>query len=420
MRSLGVCAILLALAAIAPPADLRGQYEPLWALGILVLLALTLQNSLGRLRLPALAGWLTAGVILGPAGFDVVDLTHRPMLEISGAVAGLWAGLLVGLGASWPVGRRDWRLPAIVAASTVATWGLLSAAIGLVSDLPWTAVPLFAALACMWGPVVSDFWRNRETQIIGLFGVGVGVVLLGAVVAVSSGGEVVTADATGWALRLLASGGLGAVAAELLWRLRLLERRDSALLVLAAVSLLGAIAAVHVGLPVLPLGLGAGLVLAAREGTGRQLGHLLAPARSMAILLFAAFLAASTDAAALLWPAIPGVYEIVVAQLVVLVLVRGIGPALWYPLPASGEFSRRSGWLLLPKGLIAGELILGPGEPLTTFLAPAYADLLRRVVVADLFVYALVFASLAAFVPPRRSDEEIAVDDGDVDAPVPA
>ena len=48
MRILGVCAILLTLAAVAPPPALRGPFEPLWALGALVLLAVTLHRATNR------------------------------------------------------------------------------------------------------------------------------------------------------------------------------------------------------------------------------------------------------------------------------------------------------------------------------------------------------------------------------------
>ena len=95
MRSLGVCAILLTLAAVAPPPALRGPFEPLWALGALVLLAVTLQDVLSRLRLPAVVGWILSGLVLGPSLFHVVEPLRVPLLALCFSVAGLWAGLLV-------------------------------------------------------------------------------------------------------------------------------------------------------------------------------------------------------------------------------------------------------------------------------------------------------------------------------------
>jgi hypothetical protein len=403
MRSFGVCAILLALAAVAPPPSLRTEYEPLWAFGALLLLAVTAQNALARIRLPPLTGWILAALFLGPTLLAAVDASRVALLDFVGMLAGLWTGLLVGLGAQWPAVRRTWRVPAVVAASTLVTFGGLATAIGLVSGLPWRVVLVFAAVGSLWGPVVSDFWRSRETLVVGLVGAGGALVLLGGAILASAGSSGVAATGTDWVLRLFSSMLVAAIVAEGLWRLRLLERRDSALLALGAATLVGALAALEGSLPTLPMGLVAGVVLAVREGSGRQLGHLLAPARSLSILVFAAVLVARADFAPLLAPAGPWLVEIVLAQLVILVLTRGIGPALWYPMPSSGDFSRRSGGLLLPKGLIAAELVLSGG--LGSALTPSHADLLRGVVLADLLVYGILLAALAALVPPRSGAE---------------
>lgn len=395
MRSLGVCAILLALAAVAPPPAARGPFEPLWALGALVLLAVTLEDVLGHLRLPAVVGWILSGLVLGPSLFHVVEPLRVPLLALCYSVAGLWAGLLVGLGVSWPVARRGWRVLFVIAASTLLTFGIVAGGIWVATDLQPVLILVLAALASLWGPLMSTFWRNREAQVIGLFGIGFAFVLLSAVL-----GAMELPGGLDWVGRLWFALLLGAVAGESIWRLRVLDRKVSALLSLAALTLVAALAARSLALPCLPMGLGLGLVLAARQGSGRQLEHLLAPARSTAILLFAGLLAASAQVGGLLWPVPRGLLVILVVQIVTLVLIRGVAPALWYPLPPDAEFSRRSGWLLLPKGLITGELVLGAGAALPGILAAGDGALLRAVVFADVFIFSLFFAVLAAFVPP--------------------
>lgn len=394
MRSLGVCAILLALAAVAPSSSQRGPFEPLWALGMLVLLAVTLQHVLSRFRLPAVAGWVLAGLILGPSLFHVVEPLRVPLLALCLTVAGLWAGLLVGLGTRWSQARRGWRMPLVVAASTLLTFAVVAGAISLITDLPRAVILLLAALASMWGPILSDFWRNREVQVIGLIGAGCALIVLSVVLCTFHASAGIN-----WVARLGLALLSGMVGGECIWRLRLLDRKGSALLSLAALSLVAALAARHFDFAALPLGLAMGLLLAARQGTDRQLEHSLAPARPIAILLFAALLAASADVGQLLWPVPHGLFEVLAVQIVALVLIRGIGPALWYPLPATAEFSRRSGWLLLPRGLILGELILGAGAGLPGILSSGDGVLLRAVFVADLFIFVLLFGTLAASVP---------------------
>ena len=395
MRSLGVCVILLALAAVAPPADQRGPFEPLWALGALVLLAVTFQNVLRRFHLPAVAGWILAGLVLGPSLFRVVDPLRVPLLGLSFALAGVLAGLLVGLSVSWPRARRGWRVTLVLAASTVITFAVVAGGITVTTGLSTTPVLLVAAFASMWGPLMADFWRNREVQVVSLFGACVSFVLISAVI-----GALDLPGGLHWVVRLWLAILGGAAAGEAIWRLRLLESRASALLSLAALTLMATFAASLHDLPTLPVGLGAGLILAARQGSGRQLEHLLAPARPTAILLFAALLAASADIGGVLWPVPQGLIEIVGVQAITLVLIRGVAPALWYPLPSDAEFSRRSGWLLLPRGLIAGQLVLGAGAALPALLSSGDSSLLRAVVVADVLVYSLFLGALAAFVPP--------------------
>ena len=394
MRSLGVCAILLALAVVVPaPAD-RGPFEPLWALGALVLLGVLVQNVFGRLRLPAIAAWVLAGLILGPSLLGVVEPARVQLLTLCVALTGIWAGLLVGVGASWARSRRGWTLPLVTCASTLLIFFVMVIAISVLTSLPLTMALVLSAIAALWGPVLGDFWHNREAQIIGLVGAAFALLLLSAVL-----GAQIPSHGFDWVTRLWLAPVLGAVSSEILWRIRVLERKGPALLSLTAWTVVAALAAQQFQLPVLPLGLGAGLALAARQGSERQLEHLLVPARATIILLFAALLVASTNASSLLWPIPAGLLEIVAVQVVAIVLIRGVGPVLWYPLPPAAEFSRRSGWLLLPRGLVAGEIVLGAGATLPGLLAVHDAALLQAVVLADLLIGCLLFASLAAFVP---------------------
>lgn len=395
MRSLGVCAMLLALAAVAPAPAARGPFEPLWALGTLVLLAITLQNVFNRMRLPAVSAWVVAGVILGPSLLRTVEPLRVPLLSLSFDVAGVCAGLLVGLGADWPAARRGWRLPLVIGASTLLTFGVVAVGVSAVTDLPLQTALIIAAIASLWGPMVADFWHNREAQVIALIGTAVAMVLLSLVVsgfALPGGRD--------WLLLLWLAPIAGAITGELLWRSRLLQSRAQALASLAGLTIVAALAAQHLNLLALPLGLGVGMVLSARQGSDRQLERLLAPARPLAILLCTGLLVASTDPAALLWPVPAGLVEILCVQVVALVLIRAIAPALWYPLPLACEFTRRSGWLLLPRGLMSGEVILAAGATFPALLAGADAALLQAVVCADLFIFLLPFAVLAALTPP--------------------
>ena len=403
MRSFGVCAILLSLAAVAPPPAGRTGYESLWGFGVLLLLAVTAQGVLARAGLPALTAWILGAYLLGPSALDALDASREPLLSLAGTGAGVWAGLLVGLGAHWPSERRSRWLPLVVAGSTLVTFAALTAVFGLAGRLPWPVALVLAAIASFWGPLVADFQRGRETQVIALLGSAIAVLLLAAVLLMEAGSRWVAPEAREWlGLMVLSSAG-GAAAAQALRWTGILERRDSSVLALGGFTLLGACWAFHAGLPSLPIGLGAGLLLGAREGPGGDLERRLAPARPISILLFAALLVVSTDALSLVPPRASWPYQILLAQLGVLLVARVVGPALWYPLPSSGEFSRGSGWLLLPRGIIAGDLVLGGGGAFAAFLSPEHGDLLRRVVLADLLLCGVILAALAALGQRRGS-----------------
>lgn len=402
MRSFGVCAILLALAAVAPSPAGRTGYESLWGLGVLLLLAVTAQGVLARAGLPALTAWILGAYLLGPSALDAIDASREPLLSLAGTGSGVWAGLLVGLGARWPSERRSRWLPLVVAGSTLVTFAALTAAFGLAGRLPWPVALVLAAIASFWGPLVADFQRGPETQVIALLGSAIALLLLAAVLLLEAGSRWVAPEAREWLALLVLSGGGGAAAAQVLRWTGILERRDSSLLALGALTLIGACWAFHAGLPSLPIGLGAGLLLGAREGPGGDLARRLAPVRPISILLFAALLVVSSDALSLVPPRASWPYQILLAQLGVLLVARVVGPALWYPLPASGEFSRGSGWLLLPRGIIAGDLVLGGGA-FAAFLAPEHGDLLRRVVLADLLLCGVILAALAAWGRRRGS-----------------
>ena len=257
--------------------------------GALVLLAATLQGMLARMRLPAVVGWVGAGLILGPALLGTVEPLRVPLLASCFGITAMWAGLLVGLGANWAPTRRGWALPLVTCASSLLTFFVVATGISLVADLPLDMALILAAVASLWGPLLADFWRSREVQIIGLLGVAFVFIILSIVL-----GLLVPSDGPDWVARLWIGPVLGAIAAELLWRLRVLERRGSALLFLTAWTLIATLAAQRFDVPVLPVGLGTGLVLAARQGSGRQLEHLLAPTRSTAILASPAWIAAGT------------------------------------------------------------------------------------------------------------------------------
>ena len=71
MKNFVVCVIILLLGVLGPQQSL--EFEPVWTLGLLLLLAFLAQQIATYLRLPALFGWIGAGLILGPSLLQTVQ-----------------------------------------------------------------------------------------------------------------------------------------------------------------------------------------------------------------------------------------------------------------------------------------------------------------------------------------------------------
>ena len=112
--------------------------------------------------------------------------------------------------------------------------------------------------------------------------------------------------------------------------------------------------------------------------------------------LFFFALAGATLDLRLLWPLQKGFYEITAWTVLILMVVRTVGPAVWNPLllPASNR-QRHIGWLLLPRGALLFELLYHPAGGMGELVGASWAPLLHQVALADMLIYTLVFSSLA-------------------------
>ena len=399
MKSFVVCGIILLLGVLGPQRGLEGRYEPVWALGLLMLLAFLCQHAVTRLRLPALIGWVIAGLILGPSGLRVVQPDQLVALRLVHAFAALWVGFIVGTSFSWPEEQRSWRVPGTVGLVTLATFLLISGGIGATTQLPgWLAI-LIGGVACLWGPFT--LWNlqrvDEHALLAGILGTGFGLLLLSAILVSLHLGGFLPSPAVALAGRIWLSVVAGALGAEIVWRLRLFAAPDATLLTGSVLGCaLAALLLLELQLYALPCGLAAGLVIVWRQRQDRRVQEVVQPLRPVLFMTFFA-LAGSTVDLGVLWPLSDGFYQILLVQIFVLTFLRGLGPAIWQPFsqPASGK---HLGWLLLPKGALLFELVYFPGRSVLDLLRGEPERLLRQVALADILVHTLVFSILAAAV----------------------
>ena len=399
MKTIVVAAFVLLLIYYGPPQDRSSPFDAAWMLGALALLAAAGGHLAQAIRLPALVGWIGAGILLGTGGLQLVDLSAFSLHQVLFLTAGLGVGFQVGLHVVWPT--HVWRTLGLVAAVTALVFAAVTAVTTLLG-LPWEQAVLLGALASLWGPCtgVPEFGR-RGALLLAVLGMGCALVALGGTLVLLETG------AAGWVgrvgLSLVAGGGLGL-------GLRLLGRfaTPSATIVSSLVGafFLAALALEILGLMALPCGLVAGLVQNKQQS--RRVRLLLHRGAPVAFMLFFALVGTALDPGAL-WPPAAGLYEAALVLVAVPLLLRGLAPMAYYPLPGPHP-GRRIGWRLLPRGVLLFELFCSPHG-----LAPYVGaeGLLAQAVLLDILVSALLFSVLASLVDASLFAPEKAQSSGD-------
>ena len=384
MKTIVVAVFVLLLIYYGPLPDRSSPFDAAWMLGALALLAVAGGQLAQAIRLPALVGWIGAGILLGTGGLQLVDLDAFSLHQALFLIVGLGVGFQVGLHVVWPT--HAWRMLGLAASATALIFAAVTTVTALLG-LPWEQAVLLGALASLWGPftVVPEFGR-RSALLLAVLGTGCALVILGSTLVLLETG------AAGWVgrvgLSLVAGGGLGLV-------LRLLGRfaTPSATIVsgLVGAFFFAALALEFLGLMALPCGLVAGLLQDKQQS--RRVRLLLHRGAPVAFMLFFALMGTALAPGAL-WPSAAGLYEATLVLVTVPLLLRGLAPMVYYPLP-SPHSGRRIGWSLLPRGALLFELFYGPYG-----LAPYVGaeGLLAQAVLLDILISTLFFSVLASFV----------------------
>ena len=272
--------------------------------------------------------------------------------------------------------------------------------------MPLDSALLFGALACLWGPVVLSTLADSDIlRRVSVAGGAISLVLVGATLILLHLRGALHPGVLHFVPMLMLSGLAGASSTELLWRLGILSRRGTAILGMVGLLCVVALLLRPLGLYAIPFGLCAGLVLSHRQGGGKLVARLFDSGRPFAALVFFALAAASVGAHARLWPLEDGLLQLVAIQLVFLIALRGLAPALWVPKESQSDIQRYAGLLLVPKGALLFELVHGPGWRLPRLVDDDLARLLYQLVAAELLVFAvgvtIVVALLQKLLQPR-------------------
>ena len=129
------------------------------------------------------------------------------------------------------------------------------------------------------------------------------------------------------------------------------------------------------------------------EQQSRRVRLLLHRGAPVAFMLFFALVGTSLELGAL-WPPVAGLYEAALVLVTVPLILRGLAPMAYYPLPGPHPHPG-FGWRLLPRGALLFELFYGP-HGLAPYLGAE--GLVAQVVLLDILFSTLLFSSLAALV----------------------
>lgn len=399
MKNLVVAAFALLLAYYGPQQDQASRFDSAWMLGVLALLAVVGGQLAQAIRLPALVGWIAAGLVLGASGLQVVSPASFLPYQILLLTTGLWVGFEMGLHIAWPA-QLNWRGPVLMATATVLILLVVTVAVALLIEPPWGLALLIGALACQWGPFtgVPGFSR-RGALLLSVLGGGCALIVLSGVLALLEAEAVVEVGATAWASRIWLSLAVGAGLGLVLRLSGLFAAPISTLVTgLLGALFLGAVVLGEWGLMALPCGLIAGLVQGQQRLQSRRVRLLLSRSAPAAFIVFFALMGTALDLR-MLWPFSEGLYEVVLVLAITPLFLRGLAPVTYYPLPAPDLGpGRGGGWLLLPRGALLFELFYGP-DGLEQYVGSD--GLLGQAVLVDILFSALLFSVLASLLGAR-------------------
>ncbi len=394
MKDLVVAVMALLLGHLGPQRYQPSPFDPLWLLGMVVLVAYSFGQMARGLRLPSMVGWIGAGLVMGSGGLGLVVPQASDMLRLVRDAAVLWIAFQVGLQV-WPLAWLDWKRAGVLLASTLGVCATVTAGVGFFLSLPWLVALLLGALSCAWGPFTgAPTTRRRQALQVGLVGVAFSTVVLSAVLLWLQLEGALSAATASFVARFWLSCALGAASAGAVRFFSLLPGSIRGLLFSLFFSCF-VLAALFSTLQLhpLPFGFAAGAVLARQSKVGRRLRYVLFRVGPIPLLLYFSLLGAQLDVRALALPA-PGLPLVMLISISALLVLRGVVPAVYLRF-STGRAQRDLGWQLLPRGVLVFELCYAPTFALLDGLSGEHAVLLRHFVLSDILVSTLLYVMLA-------------------------
>lgn len=395
MKPFGVACILLFMAAVFPEPQVN-SLDIAWSLGLLIALALVGQQLSRALGIPAVVGWMAAGFLMGEGGLRAIIPAESNSVEILYTVAAVWVGFLTGLRFKWKKEHQGtsfiWVVPILTIVSVITFAGGLI----LIADLSSVAAIALSSVAMIWGPIVSStLTENSEIVLLTTLGLCFSIIMVSFAVFFGVQQDAIITGANSFLFRLWISVAVGSGFAAILFWSRLLEHQTTAIASTGCGLILMAFLIFDLQLFPLIVGLSVGIFLALQNSSNYYLQNILKPKLSLAALAFFSLFGASINPLQLLIDIPPGLIEILLLQLLLLIALRVVAPSIWCRMPWDQPgYARRISLILLPHGAILYEIGVRPGGMFELFDLP-FSQFAGQIVIANVILYTVILSIVA-------------------------
>ena len=409
----------------------RFNDNPIFSIGVLLLASFFAGKLCQRIKLPAVTGYIVAGVLLGPSVFDVVpkdvEAHLEPIPHIALGLIALAIGGRFSLGTIRQIGRST---VTITAAQLLATFAVvasalaLAGALGLIGRLPAGVILTLGAIAAATAPgatvAVIHEYRSKgdlantllatvaldDAGCILLFSFAIALARLLAGTDDGSG----LLGAMGWALADIGVSVLIGVVMGLLIHILVVNRRNESEIIIVVFGFVcfGTAVAMNLGHSALLANMVAGFLLVNLAGRNERVFRMLEP---LEVPIFAAFFAiAGTELQLHILRVVGAVGAVFIGARAVGKILGAYGGALVSR--ATANTRRYLGMCLLPQAGVAIGLVLLAQEA-SVFKDTGHAELMTTVVLASVLVNELVGPPLTRFALFRAGEAQDPNEDED-------
>mgnify|MGYP000193335996 CR=1 FL=1 len=398
MRHIVVAAVVLLLGAMGPQIGIESPMDPLWFIGVLLLVAYSFGRLLESFGLPPTVGWFIAGLTVGETGLQLVLPKEFAVLNLLRDATLAWIVFHVALH-FYPISWLNKRISMSIFFSTVSVVLLVSLSLWFVVGISWQAALLTGTISAFWGPF-SGIPVSRRLFAVEIGGVGLLfslLIFLFTVLYFFSIGWL-SYEADRYIGRLIFSMLFGGVGGYIACRFDLWPRTLKGLLygMLGSCLFIAAVFQV-LHLYVLPFAASASFVVSLEERWKRRLIKTLNSVGVFPYLLYFGLIGCFLNFRNISEP-----FAGVMTALGVVALILFVFRIIWVSAIFRGESLPQKGeiGLVLIRGVLTFEILMPTGFGLFDFMIGKNTNFLMQFVTLDI-VFSLVFyAIFSQFVLP--------------------